>query len=70
MNHTIAVGLAVLVIAVVLLAYAFSIAWAFQDARRRRKSGVLVALLVAFLSWPIGLVAWLVFRPSLPSGVR
>lgn len=47
-----------------LIAWLASIVWAFRDARRRGKSGVLVALLVALLSWPLGLIAWLVFRPG------
>jgi hypothetical protein len=44
--------------------YVFSIMWAFSDAENRGKSGCLVAILVAFLSWPIGFVAWLIFRPD------
>jgi hypothetical protein len=50
----------------VLSLYLASIVWAFRDAAKRGKSGWLVAILVAFLSWPLGLVAWLVFRPDLP----
>ena len=48
----------------VLALYVLSIMWAFSDAEDRGKSGCLVAILVAFLSWPIGLVAWLIFRPD------
>jgi hypothetical protein len=44
-------------------AWLFSMVWAFSDARRRGKSGVLVAILVGFLAWPLGWIAWLVFRP-------
>lgn len=44
--------------------YVFSIVWAYNDAQGRGKSGCLVAILVAFLSWPIGLIVWLVFRPT------
>ena len=47
-----------------LAPYVFSIVWAYNDAEGRGKSGCLVAILVAFLSWPIGLVAWLIFRPD------
>lgn len=63
-----AVLAAVFVIAVVGL-YVWSIVWAYGDAVARGKSGLLVALLVALLSWPGGWLAWLVFRPSrqLPS---
>ena len=41
-----------------------SIVWAYGDAQARGKSGCLVAILVAFLYWPLGLVAWLIFRPD------
>ena len=47
-----------------LVLYIGTIIWAYGDAERRGKSGCLVALLVALLSWPIGLIAWLVFRPN------
>ncbi|MEQ8849379.1 hypothetical protein [Botrimarina sp.] len=33
----------------------------------RGESGLLVALLVAILSWPLCLIAWLVVRPSRPN---
>ena len=53
------------VIALGLLAlYIASIIWAFADGEARGKSGCLVALLVAVLSWPVGLLVWLVFRPD------
>lgn len=44
--------------------YIVSIFWAFGDAERRGKSGCLVALIVAFLSWPLGLLLWVVLRPE------
>ena len=40
-----------------------------RDAERRGKSGCLVAILVFFLSWPLGLILWIVFRPE-PPGYR
>jgi hypothetical protein len=49
---------------VVLVLYVWSIIWAYNDAERRGKPGWLVALLVALLSWPIGLLLWLLFRPK------
>ena len=52
------VGLAIFVI------YIASVIWAFGDAQARGKSGCLVAILVAFVSWPIGLIIWLVARPD------
>jgi len=45
------------------VAWIASVVWAFRDARRRGKSGLLVALMVILLPWPAGLLAWLVFRP-------
>ena len=50
-----------LVFAIVFL---WSVIWAYNDAERRGKSGCLVALLVFLLSWPVGLIIWLVFRPE------
>lgn len=58
------VVLAVLFAIVLVPLYLASILWAFGNARARGKSGCLVAILVAFLSWPLGLVAWVVFRPD------
>ena len=55
-------GLAYLVIAVL------SVIWAYGDAERRGKSGCLVALLVIFLAWPLGLLVWLIFRPERTAG--
>ena len=36
--------------------------WSCWDAESRGKSGVLISLLV-WLTWPIGLVLWLLYRP-------
>jgi hypothetical protein len=47
----------------VLLLYIWSICWSYADAEARNKPGWAVALLVALLSWPIGLLIWFVFRP-------
>lgn len=46
--------------------YIATIIWSYGDAAKRGKSGCLVALLVAFLAWPLGLVVWLVVRPESP----
>jgi hypothetical protein len=65
MHSGIPVGaLAILLAIVIVPFYLGSVFWAFGDARARRKSGCLVAILVAFLSWPLGLIAWLIFRPE------
>jgi len=44
--------------------FAASLIWVYQDAEARNKSGILVALLVLLLNWPISLLLWLVFRPE------
>jgi hypothetical protein len=56
--------LALLVVVGLVGLYVGSIVWAYGDAVNRGKPGFLVALLVAFLSWPMGWLAWLVFRPE------
>ena len=55
------VGMAVLVIASLPL---ISALWAYGDAEQRGKPGCLVAILVFFFSWPLGLILWIVFRPE------
>lgn len=44
--------------------FIWSLIWAYNDANKRGKSGCLVALLVFFVTWPAGLLIWLVFRPE------
>ncbi|MFC2157913.1 hypothetical protein ACFLT9_08765 [Acidobacteriota bacterium] len=44
--------------------WVWSIVWAYRDAEARGKSGVLVALMVALVSWPTSLLIWIVFRPD------
>jgi hypothetical protein len=39
-----------------------AVPWAYSAAQRRGTPAVLVALLT-LLSWPLGLITWLVFRP-------
>jgi len=48
----------------IIIVYIWSIVWAYNDAEKRGKSGCLVALLVFLLTWPVGLIAGLVFRPE------
>ena len=50
--------------AVFLTLVVYSIVWAYRDAKARGKSGTLVALIVALVQWPAGLIVWLVFRPD------
>lgn len=58
-------GLSMLLVGLIFLGlYLYSIVWSYNDAESRGKSGCLVALLVALLSWPIGLIVWVVLRPE------
>jgi hypothetical protein len=48
----------------ILFLISFSCAvWAFRDAQRRGVGGCLIALLV-FFTFPIGLMLWVLLRPS------
>lgn len=49
---------------IVFVIYLWSIVWAYKDAERRGKPGWIVALVVAFLAWPIGLLLWILVRPN------
>ena len=49
---------------VVMIIYIGSVVWSYFDGEARGKSGCLVALLVALLSWPISLLVWIVLRPE------
>jgi len=44
--------------------FIWSIVWSYADAERRGKPGCLIALLVAFVSWPLSLLFWLIARPD------
>ena len=56
---------AVLIIAAILALYIWSLVWAVSDAEKRGKSGCLVALMVLLLPWPVGLIIWLLIRPTI-----
>jgi serine/threonine protein kinase len=44
-----------------------TLVWVYRDAERCGKPGILVALLVGLLVWPVGLLVWLILRQdSLP----
>lgn len=53
---------ALLIGLVFFVIYIVSLVWVYRDAERHGKSGIVVALLVALISWPIGLVVWLLVR--------
>jgi hypothetical protein len=50
--------------AVLLGLLIWSLVWVYKDAEARGKPGCIVALLVFLLSWPLSLLAWIVFRPE------
>ncbi|WP_299700645.1 hypothetical protein [uncultured Pontibacter sp.] len=58
-------GLIGILIGMMLLVFVvWSVIWSYYDARRRGKSPWLVALMVLFMVWPVGLVLWLMLRPQ------
>ena len=58
-------GLLGLIIGLIgFILYIWSIFWAYKDAEKRRRSGILIAILVAFVAWPLGLIIWLIIRPD------
>ena len=58
----VAIIIAIIVGLLFFAIYIASLVWVYRDANRRGKSGILVALLVALISWPIGLLIWLLVR--------
>ncbi len=61
----VAIIIAFIFILICLAVYIASLVWVYRDANRRGKSGILVALLVALISWPIGLLVWLIIRDKI-----
>lgn len=58
-------GLISIIIGIVLVVFVvWSVIWAYYDASRRGKNPWLVALMVLFMVWPIGLIVWLMLRPQ------
>ena len=47
-----------------LVAYIWSIIYAYNDAERRGWNGLLIVLLVAIVSWPISFIVYLIIRPK------
>ena len=42
--------------------YVGSMVWAFYDAEKQGRNGLLAAILVGVMFWPAGLVVWLIVR--------
>ena len=64
MDTAIAIFILMPIVMFFLALLAASLIWVYRDAEARNKSGILVALLVLLLNWPISLLLWLVFRPE------
>jgi hypothetical protein len=62
-SNLLAKSLEIMFLAFVLVLIAMTIRVIANDARRRGKSPVLVVLL-CLLSFPLGVVVWLIFRPA------
>ncbi len=63
--HTPALGLLIVLLLYVLVTlpvWVATLVWVYRDAERCRKSGILVALLVGLVMWPVGLLVWLILR--------
>jgi len=46
-----------------LVLYPLSLIWAYRDAEKRGRNGLLLVILIA-ITWIIGLFVWLVVRPE------
>ena len=46
------------------IVYLISIVWSYNDAKKIGVNGLIVALLVAFVAWPLSLIGWFILRPD------
>lgn len=44
--------------------YVYSLVWVYRDAEARDTNPLLVTLMVGLISWPLGLLVWLLVRPD------
>ena len=58
--------LGVLFYRTLVFVFVTSLVWIYQDAQSRGKPGFLVAILAAFICWPISLLVWVALRPNKP----
>lgn len=63
MESHVELPLLLLLVAVPCL-YVWSGIWVYQDASKRGKPPLLVALLVLLVGWPISLLVWIALRPD------
>jgi len=47
---------------VLLPVWAATLVWVYRDAEKLGKPGIVVALLIGLLCWPVGLLVWLILR--------
>jgi hypothetical protein len=66
-NDFLSIVVPLLIAAVFIGMLLFTLRFCVIDARRRGKSPLLVCLLV-MISFPLGLIAWLLFRPEPTEG--
>jgi hypothetical protein len=59
LNHPV-----VYILTPVFIVQGISTFWAYRDGKSRGKSGILIALFVLLLAWPVSLLLWLTFRPN------
>lgn len=45
--------------------YFWSVFFTYRDAKSRGKPAIIIALLVAFVAWPLGFLIWMIARPRL-----
>jgi hypothetical protein len=64
MNETPQLDLTPIYVATGVL-FALTATWGFIDGRSRGKSGVLVALLVVMVPFPLGPLFWVMLRPKI-----
>lgn len=58
-------GLFALLLGLVSVAfYVYSLVWVYRDAEARDTNPLLVTLMVGLISWPLGLLVWLLVRPD------
>lgn len=63
MNEVFSTGTSLLAL-VMLVLLIWSLVWVYGDARKRGRSGGLIAFLVFLCSWPISLLFWMAARPN------
>ena len=47
-----------------VLTYLGSLCWVHRDAQERVERPVLLTLVIGLVSWPLGLLLWVLFRPE------